>query len=302
MLKYTRAMILRTQMQIVQAVNVTRIVSLFAGVLIPLSQMMADSGLFLRNLILFAAALGFAVFSFFADTHKHHITKQDRKKAKKVYKATRFVANLYTLFLLGYGVFCANEAPTLLSILSLVPVACSILSYIIFLVIERIINAQLQLFVDAVEMDFKPFIESWKKVEKFVHTVANDGVEINTEIQVSEENRQILEDAVVVLEGETAKKKAKKKLEKKKKQEARTKLARAFVKGLFTYERRSVTADAPAIQEPEIAAPVEEPVAQIVASKKKNPLAFLTAKRKPAPEQIAEAAEENASQEALPKV
>lgn len=306
MLKYTRAMMLRTKMQISQVLSITRVVSLFTAILPPLCQILTQSGVFLRNLIFVICGLGFAVFTLVADAKKEEITKKQRKRAKKAVDAVKFAANLYALFVLGYGIYCANEAPTLLSLLSLVPIAFSILIFIIMYIVEKIVNAQLELFVDAVEMDFRPLIESWKKVEKFVHTVANDGVEINTEIQVSPKNRQILEETAVVLEGENAKKKAKKQIEKKKKQEEGTRLAKAFFKGLFTYGRRSNEAETPAIEvseeAPVISAPTETPVPEITAAKKKNPLEFLTPKKKKVPEQIAEHSEESSPEEALPRV
>lgn len=306
MLKYTRAMILRTGMQIEQAVRLAQTVSLFTAILPPLCQILTQKGVFLRNLILLLCGLGFAIFTLIANANSK-ITKKERKEAKKIVEALKFVANLYALFVLGYGIYCANEAPSFLSLLSLVPIAFSVVIYIVMIIVRKIINAQLELFIDAVEMDFKPVIETWQKTRRFIHTVANDGVEIDTSIHVSKENQQILEEAAIVFEGESAKKKAKKKIEKKKKQEANAKLARAFVKGLFTYKKRSAEQAALVYEEPtpqeEIVEAIEEPVAQIEApcAKRKSPFGFLTEKKKKAIEQLPEASEEKTPEEALPK-
>ena len=75
MLKYTRAMILRTGMQIEQAVRLAQTVSLFTAILPPLCQILTQKGVFLRNLILLLCGLGFAIFTLIANANSK-ITKK----------------------------------------------------------------------------------------------------------------------------------------------------------------------------------------------------------------------------------
>ena len=96
---------------------------------------------------------------------------------------------------------------------------------------------------------------------------------------ISEENKRILDEAVAIRESRKAYKKA---------QESA--MTKAFLVGLakkvFTPKKKAERNSTPTIEAPtsaiEIPAPVEKPVVQIEAPKKKNPLAFLTEKKKKA--------------------
>ena len=264
----------------------------------PLCMLAFDFGVRIKNIILAVVSFGYLVFLLMTKDIARKTVKVQKKAVKHIVDFLKLTADGFAVFVLVDGIVTSQGDSDIFAYISLAVIGATWLAKVIGYWITWFASKELELLIDGFERDTYVFQFAKSRVNHFVHSMIGDAETEEPEPIISEENKRILDEAVAIRESRKAYKKA---------QESA--MTKAFLVGLakkvFTPKKKAERNSTPTIEAPtsaiEIPAPVEEPVVQIEAPKKKNPLAFLTEKKKKAPEPLPEASEEKVPEEALPK-
>lgn len=197
MLKYTLAYCEHTLQRLQNFTLWCWIIVHFIGISIPVCQIFKKPEVWLFNAIIAGVLLICFISSLICKTAKGRAAKkkakENDKKIQKTAKVIKVISQICILITVGYGIYCTEKSPTILSYLPLIITASSALITIISCLIAKSISDEITLFIDAIQMDMAPLTAPLSAIHNQIQKVTGHPEAVADEMFVSPKNRRNLE-------------------------------------------------------------------------------------------------------------